>query len=182
MLDQTSKRSIFLFIKTIHSARSGSNLECILLMRHPVAENSRCWCPIQLTDFPIVLIEAIRRHRAPDPYQFDSATDASRVFRQVVWSLRRTTLCAVPDRLPRGPAFTAQSGQNRRTLALIFIAQTTLFDGVCLRPPKKFQNRISKGQKTNSNPNILTEVWIFELHLTSLIKTMLSWSFRGEND
>ena len=91
MLDQTSKRSIFLFIKTIHSARSGSNLECILVIRRPVAENSRCWCPTQLTDFPIVLIKGIRRHRALDPYQFDSATDASRIFRRVVWT------CEVSD-------------------------------------------------------------------------------------
>ena len=158
MLDQTSKRSIFLFIKTIHSARSGSNLECILLMRHPVAENSRCWCPIQLTDFPIVLIEAIRRHRAPDPYQFDSATDASRVFRQVVWSLGRTTVCAVPDQLSRGPAFTAQSGRNHRILALIFIAQTTWFDGVCLRSPNNFRIEYQRRKKTN--PNISTKVRI----------------------
>jgi len=35
---------------------------------------------------------------------------------------------------------------------------------------KKIQNRISKGQKTNSNPNILTEVRIFELRLTSLME------------
>ena len=35
---------------------------------------------------------------------------------------------------------------------------------------KKIQNRISKGQKTNSNPNILTEVRIFELRLTSLLR------------
>ena len=74
-----------------------------------------------------------------------------------------------------------QSGRNRRMLALIFIAETTWFDGVCLRPPKKIQNRISKGQKTNSNPDILTEVRIFELRLTSLVLTDVTSSLGTEN-
>ena len=168
MLDQTSKRTIFLFIKTVHSACSGSNLERILLIRRPVLST--------LTNFPVlrikglirrfdsatdssrvfrqvvwslvVLIEGmIRRHRAPDPYRFESATDSSRVFRQVVWSLGRTTLCAVPDQLSRGPAFTAQSGRNHRILALIFIAQTTWFDGVCLRSPNNFRIEYQRRKK-----------------------------------
>jgi len=32
-------------------------------------------------------------------------------------------------------------------LALIFIAETTWFDGVCLRPPKKFRIEYQRGKK-----------------------------------
>ena len=112
-----------------------------------------CWCPIQLllTDSPVVLIKAIRRHRAvrraPHPYRFDSATASSRVFWRVVWSLGRTRLRAVPDRLPRGPPFTMHSGRNCRILALIFIAQATWFHGVCLRPPTNFRIKYQRGKK-----------------------------------
>ena len=55
---------------------------CALWKRLRVATPPRKCCPIQLTDFPVVLIKAIRRHRAvwraPHPYWFDSVTDLSR--------------------------------------------------------------------------------------------------------
>jgi len=154
---------------------------CALRKRLRVAIPPLQYCPIQLTDFLVVLIIAIRRHRAVQCGGHPTLIGLT--VRPIRPASYYTARCAwsVTAWANRGPAFTMQSGRNRRMLALIFIAETTWFDGVCLRPPKKIQNRISKGQKTNSNPNILTEVWIFELCLTSLIGRQITCAKYREN-
>ena len=123
-----------------------------------------CWCPIQLTDFFVLLIKAIRQHRAPHPYRFDSVTVSSRVFLRVVWCLRCTTLRAVPDQLPRGPRLVGTVGyllwyvshKQHGLMAYVYIHQKISESNI--KGAKKFKseyfNRSSNIRTSFNIPNL----------------------------
>ena len=73
--------TFFLHIRTVYVQK----IIALMMGRAPMFPSGYATVDVlQLTDFFVLLIKAIRQHRAPHPYRFDSVTVSSRVFLRVV--------------------------------------------------------------------------------------------------